>query len=122
MTDLLTRDPNDTGDIPHPDLVDTHVLDVGEITQAIRPYELDFPALRRSDASGELPLYDPAETVQFALPGEAVTEAIQGPQSPPPPIPPNPGPVLPPRAKGWLRRLGYVGQHRADRSYRWSIR
>jgi hypothetical protein len=99
MTDLLTRDPNDTGDIPHPDLVDTHVLDVGQTTQAIRPYELDYPALRRSDLTDEQPLYDPTQTVQFALPGEAVTEilAIQGPQSPPPPIPPNPGPVIPPR-------------------------
>jgi hypothetical protein len=115
MTDLLIRDPNDTGDIPHPDLVDTHVLDTGETTQAIRPYELDYPALRRSDATVE-------QTVRFALPSEAVTEEIQGPQSPPPPIPPNPGPVLPPRPKGWLRRLGYVGQHRADRSYRWSVR
>jgi hypothetical protein len=93
MTDLLIRDPNDTGDIPAPDLVDTHII------------------FRRPDATVELQRWEPADLLP-----------IQGPQSPPPPIPPNPGPVLPPKPKGWLRRLAYVGQHRADRSYRWSIR
>jgi hypothetical protein len=101
MTDLLTTDTYDSGEIVRLNqIAETVRMDVGQTTRNLAPWEAELPpALRRSDLTDEQPLYDPTQTVQFALPAEAVTEvlAIQGPQSPPPPIPPNPGPVLPPR-------------------------
>lgn len=107
MTNLLSSDYADSGELVSLNLavVDTHVLDFGETTQAIRPYDVAYPALRR-------PEVDETHTVRFALPTDET--AIQGPQQPPPPIPPNPGPVLPPR-RSWWGRLMYVGQHRAER-------
>jgi hypothetical protein len=93
MTDLLTTDTYDSGEIVRldPAIAETAVLERGQITQAIRPYDVYYPGLRRSDATG-----DPAQTVVFALStDETVVLALQDPPvgDPPPlpPIPPTPG-------------------------------
>lgn len=61
MTDLLTKPkPDDTGEIPRPVGEKTLRIVVGEATQRLNPMiaTAPFPALRRSDATGEIPHYN----------------------------------------------------------------
>lgn len=59
MTDLLLK-PEDTGEIPRTVPGEKTVRIVGEATQRLNPMiaTAPFPALRRSDATGEIPRYD----------------------------------------------------------------
>lgn len=109
MTDLLIRDPNDTGEIPPPDLVDTAVFEVGETTQVIRPYDVDFPALRRPevDETAEVPLYQPSGLFNGDLDETVHLDFTPKPTGPKPPPRPKP--------KSWWARLTYRGEHRAAR-------
>jgi hypothetical protein len=100
MTTIFATDPIDSGEILHPDLVDTYVLDVGERTRNLSDYARSLPpvwGLRRSDATGEQPVYRP-ETI-------AVVDAVR--EWPTVPVPPL-STVYDGRAK---RRRG--GRHRA---------
>lgn len=102
MTDLLTRDPNDTGEIPP----------VGETTERLNPFLLHtevFPiVLRRSTAVEE----------DF-LPRPTGPNTPPGPDPLPPPPPPTPRemaaaqPIAPlERVLGpYDRPVGYVGRH-----------
>jgi hypothetical protein len=97
---ILAAGPTDSGAILHPDIVDTHVLDVGERTQNMAPYTNGVrPALRLADAdpgsaveTGELPVWLPTwpET------------ALQEPPILPPPMP-LPSPPKP-AARPWFYR------------------
>jgi hypothetical protein len=83
---ILAAGPTDSGAILHPDIVDTHVLDVGEGTRNLSRRARRFPptqALRLADAdpdsaveTGELPVW---------LPTWPEAEALQEPPIAPPP-------------------------------------
>jgi len=84
MTDLLTTEHADSGDILrlNPSIVETHRLDVGEHTRRLPVYARKLPplhALRRPDATGEHPLYQP-QTI-------AIVGLQEPPIAPPPPAP-----------------------------------
>jgi hypothetical protein len=97
---ILAAGPTDSGAILHPDIVDTHRLDVGERTRNMAPYTNGVrPALRLADAdpdsaveTGELPVW---------LPTWPEAEALQEPPILPPPMPlPSPPKV----ARPWFYR------------------
>lgn len=129
MTDLLTSDHADSGEIPrgetprffHDDVVDTAVLDLGQTTRNLSTHARRFPpiqALRLADAhpnaaidTGELPLWPTgAEVVALQEPGQP------RPPAPLPDPPPNPT-ARPPFYRGvrrapapvWARRALLVG-------------
>ncbi len=92
---ILAAGPTDSGAILHPDVVDTHVLDVGERTQNMAPYTNGVrPALRLADAhpdeavdTGELPVWLPT--------WPEAAEALQETPILPPPVPsPPPEPAV----------------------------
>lgn len=113
MTDLLTRDPNDTGDIPtvgettrilavnldeatrraRPFLADETPADPGQATRNLAPYEAGLPpAFRRPDATGEFPMVT-AGCRRFVPDDDvldddtAAPDELQGPQPKPRPLP-----------------------------------
>lgn len=119
MTDLLTRDPNDTGEIP--------TADPGPDTKNLAPYAAVGPYLRKGELTEEVP-YEPHTigVVDFA-PTRPTPDPM--PPFPPPPPPPTPRvddrplsageeivwartwrPETPPRS--WWGRLLYRGTHR----------
>lgn len=112
MTDLLTRDePSDTGEIPRP-VGEKTLRIVGEATQRLNPMiaTAPFPALRRSDATGEIPHYNVGGLINggcrtvvpndedFVRPGQPVAPAPEPTPAPAPPVEPEPE--------------AYVGRHR----------
>ena len=91
---ILAAGPTDSGAILHPDIVDTHVQDVGERTQNMAPYRDGLPpAYRRSGATGQQPVYGP-QTI-------AIVD-LQESTIPPPPAP-LPSPPKP-AARPWFYR------------------
>jgi hypothetical protein len=93
MTDLLTRDPNDTGEIPT-------TVDPGLTTANLAPYAAGLgPFLRKGELTEEVP-YEP-QTIAV-VDDFAPRPGTPGPD-PTPPFPPPPPPPTP----------GYVGRHRA---------
>lgn len=90
MTDLLTRDPNDTGEIPR--------ADPGQTTCNLAPYEADLPpVLRRPDVTGEFPAYHP-ETIAVVEPRgcRRVVPNDEDFDFDPDPTTPHPDPLPPP--------------------------
>jgi hypothetical protein len=99
MTQTLTTDPADSGEIILLPLTDRPTRDlrdrIGEATQNIGPYQDGFrPALRRPDVTGEIVLYEPA-TIGVV---DELRPAAPGPLPSPLPSPP---PTPAPRPSGW---------------------
>lgn len=98
MADLLSTDRTDSGEIPAETAIifkhrtaDTVVLTadaIGEATANLAPYLTGAPTLRRPDATGEIPLYEP-ETIGVV--DGSIVERPTGPSTPPP-MPPQPTP------------------------------
>lgn len=106
MTTIFATDPTDSGEILHPSLVDTYVLDVGERTRNLAPYTHGLRPWRRPDSTGEQQVYRPLTI--------GVVDGLQEPPiGPVPPLPPPPpGSVYDRRpVKPLLRR----GSHRTPR-------
>jgi hypothetical protein len=127
MTDLLIRDPNDTGDIPA--VGEKTVRIVGEGTQNLAPYVHGLPpALRRPTAS--LPIYLPAAGCRRIVPNDEDFET--GPTQPAPQPVPAPGPPPTPVVDDRPRSGGeevvwgyadpadkYLGRHRRPSRWDW---
>jgi hypothetical protein len=83
---LFVADPIDSGEILHPSIVDTFVLDDGEHTRQLTAFARSLPplrGLRRPDATGEHPVYRP-ETIGNVdeLPTEPIPPTVYGPARP----------------------------------------
>jgi hypothetical protein len=114
MTTIFATDPINSGEILHPNLVDTYVLDVGERTRNLSAYARSLPpvwGLRRSDATGEHPVYRPLTI------GVVEPYALQEPPiGPVPPLPPPPPRVPVSTVYGAQERPdNYRSRHRAPR-------
>lgn len=83
MTDLITRDPNDTGEIPRLHGETRIRIDVGEATQNLGEYVMTTPSF---DAIPRR-VIEIDETVEIRIPQ---TIGLAGPQTPPPPLPKPP--------------------------------
>lgn len=95
-TDLLTRDPNDTGEIP-----------TAETTHNLAPYVVGGPVLRRPDAVTAL-------LVTYTVTGETFNPGHPNPDPLPPPPPPTPSDVW--QAEPAPR---YLGRHRRPSRWDW---
>jgi len=92
MTDLATRDPNDTGDIPRPigeECIVIRRTDLGEATQNLGEYVMLAPSFNAIPRR----VIDIDDTVTYM----PATIGLAGPQSPPPPLPRPPRPSVPPQ-------------------------
>lgn len=92
MTDLLTTDSADSGEVVrlHDAIVDTDVLDVGEHTRNMPPYIHGLRPIRRPDSTGEHPVYRP----------ETIGNVDERPTEPIPPTVYQSEPVRPRRHRG----------------------
>lgn len=119
MTDLLVK-PDDTGEIPRP---------VGETTERLHPMIATgpFPTIRRSDATGEQPVYRPSGFAYLDTEvsrATVVIELIEGLVERPDRVPlpdPLPPPPPPKPANVWQAEPepAYVGKHRRPSRWDW---
>lgn len=68
MTDLITRDPNDSGDIARPIDAETERLIVGDRTLNLAPYDIIPPPLRRSNAEAETAIVRLPQSIGIVAP------------------------------------------------------
>lgn len=131
---IFTSDVADTGEVAR-HIDETLILDRGEATQAIRPYDAWIPSLRSADATEVISIVEPVLFAQLRQPDLA--EEILGydpggyPPVPRPTPPPPPSPSwnerfaeYPPvrRAVPRVRSERDPGRHRAaPRWTRWAI-
>jgi hypothetical protein len=105
MTDLLTQDPNDTGEIPTLVGETLRRIDTGEATQRIDPRLIKAPSF---DAIPRK-VFDLDDTVTY-MPATIGIVDLEGPQNPPPPLPKPPRPAVPPKgALDDTERLSLLG-------------
>jgi hypothetical protein len=141
MTDVIIRDPNDTGDIPRPIGEDRTVIlrtDLGEATQNLGEYVMTTPSFdaipRRIIEIDDTVTFRIPETIGVVDTGRLtildslagsyadMDGELQGPQKPPPPLP-KPRPAAPGRASFTVRGMVRQGRHRkpAPAWTRWAI-
>ncbi len=143
MTDILTRDPNDSDEFPLGVGEERTVIirrDTGEATQRIDPRLIKAPSFdaipRRIIDIDETVIYRIPETIGIvdtdrltildSLAGSYadMDGELQGPQpKPTQPLPPNPRPAAPGRASFTVRGMVRQGRHRkpAPAWTRWAI-
>lgn len=88
MTDLITRGPNDTGDIPLGIGEQRTVIlrtTPGETTQNLAGWDADLPPFRRPEHDETREMHLIAAPYGLSHPRD-----LAGPQNPPPPLPPTP--------------------------------
>lgn len=124
MTDLLTTDTYDSGEIHrlNPSIVETAVIEfeAGQRTQVLRPYDFAHPTLRLPVTARHAKIVVP-DTIGVVDFEPRPTGPSAPPPMPAPPAPPQPSWAA--QAGEWpeVRPRGYRPQRRRDRSAAWGV-